>query len=143
MVTSILYDLITELKQRHLPGKLLAMVEERVYALLYKGEIFIIYEPLDGFYGIYDECPTIEYYIREHKDICIETIKSQGEIYEEELLEIYLHNGPTKGKYFDRVYEHIGQAEDLETYWSCHGYKIDDSSTTEDGMLKITYKSWN
>lgn len=42
MVTDILYSLITDLRRRHLPGKLLAMVEERVYALLYKGEVYMM-----------------------------------------------------------------------------------------------------
>lgn len=38
---------------------------------------------LYSFYGIYDKYLTIRDYISKYKNICIETIKSQNEIYEE------------------------------------------------------------
>lgn len=143
MVTDILYSLISNLKKEYLPGKLLAMVEERVYALLYKGEVYMIYDPLDGFYGIYDKCPTIEDYIHEHKDICIETIKSQGEIYEEELLEIYLSNGSSKENTFIRVYDNEEDITNMGYYYDCYGYRQEIKALTKNGMIKVTYKNWN
>ena len=74
------------LDDNHLPGYLLGMIEERIYAVLYLDEVFIVGDPLDGFYGICEDFPTLRDYVAYHgigKDISIEDfIEFAPEVYD-------------------------------------------------------------
>ncbi|GEM_PF-3294494 len=47
-----------------LPGVMIAMVEERTYIVEYENEVFIIYDPLEGFYALHEEYRTLEEYMK-------------------------------------------------------------------------------
>ena len=63
------------LDNNNLPGYKLGMLEERIYAVLYLDEVFIVGDPLDGFYGLCEDFPTLQDYVLYHgigKEISIE-----------------------------------------------------------------------
>lgn len=88
MTTKEMFQL--HLDNENLPGKMLAMLEERIYAVLYLGEVFIVGDPLDGFYGICEDFPTLQDYIEYNEigdEVSIEDfIESMPEIYNKETL---------------------------------------------------------
>ena len=61
MTTREMFQL--HLDNNNLPGYLLGMLEERIYAVLYLDEVFIVGDPLDGFYGICEDFPTLKDYV--------------------------------------------------------------------------------
>lgn len=78
------------LDNNNLPGNMLAMLEERIYAILYLNKVFIVSDPLDGFYGLCEDFPTLQDYIIYNgigNEISIEEfIETVPEIYDKDKL---------------------------------------------------------
>lgn len=93
-----LIEIETALNEERLPGDFIAMVSERVYAMLYKGEVYMLYDPLDGFYVLLDDCDTLSEYIDLgfiEATTTEEYIEQCCEVYDERLLQEYLDNHVT------------------------------------------------
>lgn len=78
------------LNDNNLPGEIVAILKEKIYAVLYLGEVFIVQDPLDGFYGLCEDFPTLRDYMIE-EDIGIkksieEFMSSMTEIYNKQAL---------------------------------------------------------
>lgn len=58
-------------------------------------------------------------------------------------MEIYLSNGSSKESTFIRVYDNKEDITNMKYYYDCFGYNQEISTLTKDGMIKVTYKSWN
>jgi len=46
---------------------MIAMIEERTFLVEYENEFLIVYDPLDGFYGLHENYHTLEDYIKVSK----------------------------------------------------------------------------
>lgn len=64
----------------------IAMVEERIFIIEYKNIFFMIADPLDGFYGLFEEAATYDEYVA----LGHANTDDYYEIYEAKKLETYL-----------------------------------------------------
>lgn len=86
----ILKEFKEELANEMLPGNMIAMVEERVFAVAYKGIIFIVVDPPVGFYEMTDEYSTLEEYLEVCNIHSLNQLCNPGEIYNEKVFKAYL-----------------------------------------------------